>query len=138
MFLVPYDVKKKYSEMDNELEDLIIHFAKEVFRMKLLNELKPKMLCRWRLTKKEMDDLKDKCDLTILLRSHCFLWEFDALKILTKEAKLTDITKKLTKLEEKRNEMYKKILAKDFAKKAIKYCGTTGSREVRLILHCCM
>ncbi|XP_019859374.1 PREDICTED: uncharacterized protein LOC109587585 [Amphimedon queenslandica] len=127
---LPYKLKKEYKEMDDKLGDILVHFAKEVFRMKILNELKPKMLCRWRLSKKEIDDLKDECDLTILLRSHCFLWEFDALKKLTEDAKMTDITKNLTELEEKRNKMYKDIPAKDFAKTAIEYCGTTGSREV--------
>ena len=137
MFLVPYDLKKEYIKMDNELGNILVHFAKEVFRMKILNELKPTMLFHWQLSKKEMDDLKDECDLTILLRNNCFLWEFGTLTNLSKDANMVDITEKLIKLEDKRNEMYKEILAKDFARSAIEYCGTTGSREVRPQTYIC-
>lgn len=103
-----------------------------------LDKLRPKMIYYWPEKKEEIDklDVHSSGGLMYLIRSHCSSWNFDILTSLTEEMEMTIITKKLNQFEEKQKEIYKEILAKDFARSAIEYCGTTGSKKVRLILYC--
>ena len=83
--------------------------------------------------KKEIDEVHDQTGLMSLLKSYCSFGQFSLLISLAVDMKKSDIVKELNEFEEKRDKLYKETLAKDFAKSAIEYCGTTGSREVRLI-----
>ena len=106
-------------------------FKNRIFRKKTLKkEIKKIMRHHWQSSNEEMAALKDEGDLTAFLQSHCFLWEFNVLKSLTEDMNMTVIIEKLIQFEEKRKKLYSDILAKDFAKSAIEYCGTTGSRKV--------
>ena len=81
--------------------------------------------------KEEIDEVHDETGLMAVLRNCCFLWNFSILTRLAKNLKMPHITKELNEFEKKRDKLYKEILAKDFAKSVIEYCGTTDSREVR-------
>ena len=98
-----------------------------------LDKLKVQMICYWPSNVKEIDEINvnDAGKLMFIIRSHCSSWNFKKLTTLTEAMEMTDITEKLKKFKEKQGEVYKEILAKDFAKSDIEYCGTTGSREVR-------
>ena len=102
-----------------------------------LDKLRPKMIYYWPANKKEIDQLDGHSagGLMYLIRSHCSSWNFDILTSLAEEMEMTDITDKLNQFEEKQEKIYKEILAKDFAKSDIEYCGTINSREVSCIMH---
>ena len=122
--------------MNTELTRIIGSFADQAFKnqifrgKKLKEEVKKTMRRHCRSSNEEMAALKDEGDLTAFLQSHCSLWEFDVLKNSAEDMNMTGITEKLSQFEEKQKKLYSDILAEDFAKSAIEYCGTTGSRKV--------
>ena len=110
-------------------------FENRIFRRKTLKKkIKKIMRNHWRSSKEEIAALKDESDLTNFLQKYCSFLEFDVLKGLAEDMNMTSITEKLIQFEEKRTNLYSDIVAGDFAKSAIEYCGTTSSREVRLII----
>ena len=125
--------------MNTEFTRIIGSFADQAFKnqifrgKKLKEEVKKTMRRHCRSSNEEMDELKDEGDLIAFLLRHCSLWEFHVLKNLAEDMNMTGITDQLIQFKEKQNQLYKDILAKDFARSAIEYCGTTGSRKVRLI-----
>uniref|UniRef100_A0A1X7U830 Death domain-containing protein n=1 Tax=Amphimedon queenslandica TaxID=400682 RepID=A0A1X7U830_AMPQE len=133
---LPSHLKEDYNKMSIEFGRILASFANQafknrIFRRKMLKEeIKKKMIYHWQSSNKEMATLRDEGDLMAFLRNHCSLWEFNVLTSLAEDANMTGITKELIQLEEKRKKLYGDILAEDFARSAIEYCGTTGSRKV--------
>ena len=120
--------------MLEEFGDILSSFVDwAVKERERLDKLKIQMICYWPSNKKEIDEINvnDAGGLMFIIRSHCSSWNFKILTTLTKRMEMTDITEKLKKFKEKQGEVYKEILAKDFAKSDIEYCGTTASKEVR-------
>ena len=114
-----------------EFVNILTRFVNQVFKRKQrLKDVKTYLAGIGPRNRKEIDEVQDEVGLICLLRSYCSLRTFSILTSLAKDMKMTDIAKELNQFEEKREKFYKEILAKDFARSAIEYCGTTGSREV--------
>ena len=136
LYLVPIRLRKDYNELSIEFTRILGSFADQAFenrifrRKTLKKKIKKIMRNHWRSSKEEIAALKDESDLTNFLQKYCSFLEFDVLKGLAEDMNMTGITEKLIQFEEKRTKLYSDIVAKDFAKSAIEYCGTTGSRKV--------
>ena len=115
-----------------EFAEIMLHFVIQVFiEREKLKTVKMFLVGINPRNRKEIDEVHDEAGLMAVLRNCCFLWNFSILTRLAKNLKMPHIRKELNEFEEKRKELYKEILAKDFAKSVIEYCGTTDSREVR-------
>ena len=137
IYLVAKPLEKQFQQMLAEFVNILTHFVNQVFKRK--QRLKDVKTCLAGIghnekDKKEIDEVHDESGLMYLLQSYCSLREFSIVTTLAKNMKMADIAKELNQFEEKREKLYKEILAKDFARSAIEYCGTTGSREVS----CCI
>ena len=132
--LVPQFLEDKYLRMATEFATILKRFARQVFKEKeKLKDVKMSLVGIMPSRRKEINAVDDETDLIQVLRDYCSLSKFQILTNLAEDLKMADITEELNQFEEERDKLYKEILAKDFAKRAIKYCSKTGSREVRLI-----
>uniref|UniRef100_A0A1X7SNK3 Death domain-containing protein n=1 Tax=Amphimedon queenslandica TaxID=400682 RepID=A0A1X7SNK3_AMPQE len=129
---LPRFLEDDYLQMTTEFANILKRFVFEVFkeREEKLKGVQVSLVSISPSNRKEIDEVDSETGLTAVLRNYCSLSKFQVLTTLAKDMKMTDITDELNQFEEKRKKLYKEILAKDFAKSAIKYCGTTGSREV--------
>ena len=132
--LVPPFLEDKYLGMTTKFANILKRFAVQVFKEKEnLKGVQMSLVGISPSNKKEIKAVDDETDLIQVLRDYCSLSKLQILISLAEDMKMADIAKELNQFEEKREKLYKEILAKDFARSAIEYCGTTGSREVRLI-----
>ena len=130
--LVPPFLEDEYLRMTTEFATILKRFVIQIFKEKeKLKDVQISLVGINPKNKKEIDEVDNETGLTVVLRNYCSLSNFQILTSLAKDLKMSDITKELNEFEKKRDKLYKEILAKDFAKSAIEYCGTTGSREVR-------
>ena len=139
IYLVAKPLEKQFLEMLAEFLNILTRFVNQIFKQKQsLKDVKTWLsgIGHNEKERKEIDEVHDESGLMRLLRSYCSLREFSIVTSLAKNANMADIVQELNQFEEKREKLYKEILAKDFARSAIEYCGTTGSREVRLIICC--
>ena len=121
--------------MATEFANILKRFAIQVFKEKeKLKDVQMSLVGISPSNKKEINAVDDETDLIQVLRDYCSLSKLQILISLAKDLKMADITEELNQFEEKRKELYTDILAKDFAKSAIEYCGKINSREVS----CCI
>ena len=135
--LVPPSLEDEYLQMTTEFATILKRFVIQIFKEReKLKDVQISLVGISPSNKKEIDEVDNETGLTVVLRNYCSLSKLPILIKLAEDMKMADITEELNQLEEKREKLYKEILAKDFARSAIEYCGTTGSREVRLIICC--
>ena len=135
MFIVPPSLEDEYLRMTTEFANILKRFVIQIFKEKeKLKDVKMSLVGISPSNKKEINAVDDETDLIQVLRDYCSLSTIQILTGLAEDMKMADITEELNEFEEKRKELYKEILAKDFAKSAIEYCGTINSREVS----CCI
>ena len=119
--------------MTTKFAIILKHFVIQIFKEKeKLKDVQIFLVGISPSNKKEINEVHDEIDLIQVLRDYCSLSKLQILISLAEDMKMADIIEELNQFEKKREELYKEILAKDFARSAIKYC-TAGSREVRLI-----
>uniref|UniRef100_A0A1X7SKR9 Uncharacterized protein n=1 Tax=Amphimedon queenslandica TaxID=400682 RepID=A0A1X7SKR9_AMPQE len=117
--------------MTTEFANILKRFVIQIFKEREnLKGVKMSLVGIRPSRRKEIVEIDDETELIQVLRNYCSLRKFPILTSLARDMKMTDITEELNQFEKKRKEFYSDILAKDFAKSAIEYCGTTGSREV--------
>ena len=123
--------------MATEFANILRRFVNWVFKEREnLKDVKITLVGIRQSNRKEIVEVDDEIGLICVLQNYCSLRKFSILTTLAEDLKMADITEELNQFEKKREKFYKEILAKDFARSAIEYCGTTGSREVRLIICC--
>ena len=133
-FLVPKYLKYQYLQMATKFANILERFVIQIFKEReKLKNVKMSLVGISPSNKKEIIEVDDETDLIQVLRNYCSLSKFQILTSLAEDMNMAGITEELNQFEEKRKELYKEILAKDFAKSAVEYCSKTGSREVRLI-----
>ena len=121
--------------MTAEFANILKRFVNQVFKeTENLYHIQVSLVGINPSNEKEINEVHSQTGLVVVLRKYCSLSKFQILISLAKDLKMADIKMDLFQLEKKRNELYKEILAEDFARSAIEYCCTTGSREVRLII----
>ena len=121
--------------MTTEFANILKRFVIQVFKEReKLKDVQISLVGISPKNKKEIDEVDNETGLTLVLRNYCSLSKFQILISLAEDMNMADITEELNEFEKKREKLYKEILAKDFARSAIEYCGTTGSREVS----CCI
>ncbi|XP_019863443.1 PREDICTED: uncharacterized protein LOC109592451, partial [Amphimedon queenslandica] len=128
---LPEYLEDEYFRMTTEFANILKRFVIQIFKEKeKLKDVKMSLVGIRPSRRKEINEVDDETELIQVLRNYCSLRKFPILTTLARDMKMSDITKELNQFEEKRKRLYEEILAKDFAKSAIEYCGTTGSREV--------
>ena len=133
--LVPLSLEDKYLRMTTKFANILKRFVIQTFKEKeKLKDVQMSLVGISPSNKKEINEVHDETDLIQVLQDCCSLSKLQILISLAEDLKMADITEELNEFEEKREELYKEILAKDFARSAIEYCRTAGSREVRLII----
>ena len=121
--------------MTTKFANILKRFVIQIFKEKeKLKDVQMSLVGISPSNKKEINEVHDETDLIQVLRNYCSLWKIQILTGLAEDMKMADITDELNEFEKKRDKLYKEILAKDFARSAIEYCGTTSSREVS----CCI
>ena len=121
--------------MTTKFANILKRFVIQIFKEKeKLKDVQMSLVGISPSNKKEINAVDDETDLIQVLRDYCSLWKIQILTGLAEDMKMADITEELNEFEKKRDKLYKEILAKDFARSAIKYCGTINSREVS----CCI
>ena len=131
---VPEFLEDQYLQMTSEFSNILTCFVNRVCKKKRkLKDVKTRLVGIAPSNKKEISEVHDEIELMGVLRNYCSLTKFPILTSLTKDMNMPDIFEKLNKFEEKKQSLYQDILAKDFARSVIEYCGTMNSREVRFI-----
>ena len=123
-----------YLHMTTEFTTILTQFVIQVFKSEKMKVIQLLLVGISPKNKKEINEVHDETGLMVVLRQYCSLSEFQILASLAKNMKMADIIEELNQLENKRENLYLRILREGFAESAIEYCSTTGSREVRLIV----
>lgn len=122
MYVVPYGLKDEYSEINDRFSFVLNDFAEEVLKANLLDKFKSFLLGRSFNQPEGKDDVMKvhtELDLVSLLQKYFFLSNFGAIKSFAKKHNLDTSKKELSKFSKEIDELYSKILAKDFAQQAI-------------------
>ncbi|XP_019855316.1 PREDICTED: uncharacterized protein LOC100631792 isoform X2 [Amphimedon queenslandica] len=128
---LPEFLEEQYLQMATEFSSILSRFVSRVCKKrKTLNAVKICLVGIVPLDKREISKVDSEIELMCVLRNYCSLIKYPILTILTRDMNMLDIKKELDEFEKKMKKSYKSILAKDFAKSAIEYCGTLHSREV--------
>ena len=118
-YSVPFDLKNKYSKMNEEFAFILDEFTKKIIKKKkLVDNLKSHLIAANILSKEEIEQVHSKLDLINLLRKHFFVSNFGTLLTFARHHKMK-IAKEFEAFEKERDDLYSKVLAKDFARKAI-------------------
>ena len=120
-YVVPYVLKGEYSKIIDRFSFVLNDFAEEVIKSHLLDKFKAFLLGRSFNQPEGKDDVTKVCnvlDLVSLLQKYFFVSNFGAIVSFAEEHHL-GTSKKLSKFSEEIDELYGKILAKDFAQQAI-------------------
>ena len=121
-YLVPY-LKDEYSKINDRFSFVLNDFAEEVIKGHLLDKFKAFLLGRsFNQPEGKDDDVMKVCnelDLVSLLQKYFFLSNFGAIVSFAKKHNLDTSKKELSEFSEEIDELYRKILAKDFAQQAI-------------------
>ena len=122
VYVVPYELKGKYSKIIDRFSFVLSDFAEEVIQGNLLDKFKAFLLGRSFNEPEGKDDVMKVCnqlDLVSLLQKYFFLSNFGAIVSFAKKHDLDTSKKELSKFSEEIDDLYGKILAKDFAQQVI-------------------
>ena len=117
-YSVPLDVEDEYLKMNDEFSFILIDLTDEIIKKKLLDNLKSFLVGARILPKEEIKQVCKKLDVIDLLRKCFFVSNFGTLLRFSQRHKMKS-NEKIEAFAKKRDDLYCKILAKDFAKKAI-------------------
>ena len=104
--------------MNNEFSFILDEFTDEIIKKKLLLKKLKSYLIGAGIQPEEIEQVCYNLDLFKLLRKYFFISNFGTLLTFAQRYEMKS-REKLEAFAEKRDKLYKKILAKDFAKKAI-------------------
>ena len=105
--------------MNNEFSLILNEFTREIVKEKdLLDDLQAYLIGTRFLPKEEIEQAHSKNDLIDLLRKYFFVSNFGTLLTFAQSYEMKS-KKKFEAFAEKRDDLYKKVLAEDFARKAI-------------------
>ena len=102
--------------MKHEFAFILDKLTKEIIEKKLLDNLKSFLVGARILPKEEIEQVCYKSDLFELLQKHFFVSNFGTLLTFAQHHKMNE---KFEAFAKERDDLYNKILAEDFAKKAI-------------------
>ena len=117
-YKVPFELKNKYSEMNDEFSFVLIELTDEMLQKKLLSKLKSYLIGAGIHSEERIKQVCHKVDVIRLLRKYFFVSNFGTLLTFAQRYEMKS-RKRLEAFAKKRDKLYKKILAKDFARKAI-------------------
>ena len=118
-YSVPFDLKNEYLNMNEEFAFILNEFTDEIIKKKkLLDNLKSHLIAANILSKEEIEQVHSKLDLINLLRKHFFVSNFGTLLTFARRHKMKS-NEKFKAFAKERDDLYSKVLAKDFAQKAI-------------------
>lgn len=139
-YILPADLQETYSIFKGEFYDLLKYAVNQIFKekAKFLNDMKLYLICESPKDEESIKLISDEFALIGYLKKYCFVSNFGLLIAFAKSLEMTSITEKIEEFKQKRNELYKKILARDFAQRAIKDHEKMPDchKEVRYFVNC--
>ena len=117
-YSVPLDVENEYLKMNDEFSFILIDLTDEIIEKGLLDNLKSFLVGARILPKEEIKQVCEKLDVIDLLRKCFFVSNFGTLLRFSQRHKMKS-NEKFEAFAKERDDLYSKVLAKDFAKKAI-------------------
>lgn len=136
-YIIPEQLPKEYFDMNDMFAKNLLKVVDAVLVDTDVNDAMGKVRCYLSALHSEwcteIKVVTGRESLIAFLRKYSSLSNFDLLKRLAKNFELTESTTVLEEFTNKRDDFYKRILAVDFAKRAIKDHDTaSGHKEVRL------
>ena len=113
------DWQEEYFAMDRKFSNILNRAIKEIFAENLLDDVKVSLAGIYRSMTKAIEETNNKVQLMALLRNCFSLSNISTLKEFFEQWKIKHSAHELDELLKNRDAIYKKILAKDFASKAI-------------------
>ena len=119
-YSAPFDLKNKYTEMKHEFAFILNKLTKEIIEKKLLDNLKSFLVGARIQPKEEIEQvyMSEQQNVFEFLRKYFFVSNFGTLLTFAQHHKMK-IEKEFEAFAVKRDDLYSKILAKDFAREAI-------------------